>query len=665
MSIRSLRRWWQLRTGKLETPIDSGVPFWFVSLAFHLAVIIFLARIIMPTEEDQAVSLTVNDPIEEYEEEVLPELQFDDLPTEEMGAAGETGLESAAAQATIIDTVVTDPIDLKLTEHEVGEITTNENFFEATAESLSSVAVKGNVGNSVKAASGAVDRLTHEILQSMEERNTVVVWMFDQSASLMRQREEILARFDRIYEELGIVQAAGHKSFDTKAGKPLTTQVYAFGNKINKLIPDGPTDSLATIKKAIANIERDNTGIENVMEAITTAAKDHQSYRKNDRATGQPSANVMLIVVSDEAGDDVQHLDSTVQTCNKLQMPVYVVGVPAPFGRLETKVKWIDPDPKFDQEPQWAVVSQGPETIYPERLQLDFTGTFEDLDMIDSGFGPFHLTRLAYETGGIYFAVHPNRTTRRRVNRRETESYSAHLQYFFEPKVMRRYRPDYVSINSYKSRLAENGARAALVKAAQFTNTGQLETPRMRFEKTDEARFVNMVSKAQQNAAIIEPAVNRLYEILRAGEDERSEEISPRWQAGYDLAIGRAIAAKVRAETYNSMLALIKTKLKFDKPKDKNTPRNNTWVLHPADTIETGSQDAKLLAKAKSYLERVVDEHPDTPWAMLAARELETPLGWKWTQDYTEPRERNQNNNNNRPKKDDDMMKTKRPPPRL
>ena len=370
---------------------------------------------------------------------MLPELQFDDLPTEEMGAAGETGLESAEAQATIIDTVITDPIDLKLTEHEVGEITTNENFFEATAESLSSVAVKGNVGNSVKAASGAVDRLTHEILQSMEERNTVVVWLFDQSASLMRQREEILARFDRIYEELGIVQAAGHKSFDTKSGKPLTTQVYAFGNKINKLIPDGPTDSLATIKKAIANIERDNTGIENVMEAITTAAKDHQSYRKNDRATGQPSANVMLIVVSDEAGDDVQHLDSTVQTCNKLQMPVYVVGVPAPFGRLETKVKWIDPDPKFDQEPQWAVVSQGPETIYPERLQLDFTGTFEDLDMIDSGFGPFHLTRLAYETGGIYFAVHPNRTTQRRVRRGETESYSAHLQYFFEPKVMRRY----------------------------------------------------------------------------------------------------------------------------------------------------------------------------------------------------------------------------------
>jgi len=400
------------------------------------------------------------------------------------------------------------------------------------------------------------------------------------------------------------------------------------------------------------------------MEAVATAAKDHQDFRKTDRATGQPSSNVMLIVVSDEAGDDVEQLDQTVQTCNKLQMPVYVVGVPAPFGRLETRVKWVDPDPNFDQNPQWAIVSQGPETIYPERLQLDFAGTFDDLDMIDSGFGPFHLTRLSYETGGIYFAVHPNRTTRGRVKRWETESYSAHLQYFFDPKVMRRYRPDYVSINSYKSRLAENRTRAALVKAAQYTNAGQLETPRMRFEKTDEARFVNMVSRAQQNAAIIEPAVNRLYEILRAGEDDRPDEISPRWQAGYDLAIGRAIAAKVRAETYNSMLALIKTKLKFDNPKDENSPQNNTWVLLPADTVETGSQDAKLLAKAKSYLERVTAEHPDTPWAMLAARELETPLGWKWVQDYTEPRDPN-NNNNNRPQRDDVMMKKRRPPPRL
>ena len=665
MSIRNLRRWWQVKTGKVDTPIDGGVPFWILSLVFHLLVIVLLAGIILPSPEEKTVNLTVAQPIEELEdEEIIQELQFDELPNEEIGANGEQGVESAEAQAQVFDVTIEDPVDLQLPDQEVGELVTDTDFFEASSENLSSVAVKGSVGNSVTAASGAVDRMTQEILQSMDERNTVVIWLFDQSASLIRQREEILARFDRIYEELGVIQAAGHKSFDKKVGKPLTTQVYAFGHKINKLL-DSPTDSVSTIKAAIENIERDSTGIENVMEAVATAAKDHQSFRKIDRSTGEPQANVMLVVVSDEAGDDIEHLDLTVKACTKLQMPVYVIGVPAPFGRLETRVKWIDPDPKFDQDPQWAIVSQGPESIYPERLQLDFTGTFDDLDMIDSGFGPFHLTRLAYETGGIYFAVHPNRTTSRRVKRKETESYSAHLQYFFEPKVMKRYRPDYVSIGSYKSRLAKNGARAALVRAAQFSTAGQLETPALKFVKTDEARFVNAVSKAQQGAAILEPAVNRLYDILRAGEDDREEEISPRWQAGYDLAMGRAIAAKVRAETYNAMLALIKTKLKFDKPKDKNTPQNNTWVLKPADTIDTGSQDAKLLAKARTYLQRVAEEHEGTPWAMLANRELKTPLGWKWTQEYNEPRNRNNNNGNNKPKNDGDNMKKKRPPPRL
>ncbi|MDA7929186.1 VWA domain-containing protein, partial [Mariniblastus sp.] len=145
---------------------------------------------------------------------------------------------------------------------------------------------------------------------------------------------------------------------------------------------------------------------------------------------------------------------------------------------------------------------------------------------------------------------------------------------------------------------------------------------------------------------------------------------------GFDLAIGRAIAAKVRASSYNSMLALIKTKLKFDPPGNKKTPQNNTWVLVPADVVETGSQDTKLLQKANNYLNRVIEDHPGTPWALLAQRELETPIGWKWEQDYTappQPREAGPNNNNNNnnaePRIPQPRMnavpKTKRPPPKL
>ena len=88
---------------------------------------------------------------------------------------------------------------------------------------------------------------------------------------------------------------------------------------------------------------------------------------------------------------------------------------------------------------------------------------------MDSGFGPYSLTRLCYETGGIFFAVHPNRdrgshgaAAARRPSR------SAQLSHFFDPEVMRNYRPDYVSIKEYQKLLAENKARSALVQAAQI-----------------------------------------------------------------------------------------------------------------------------------------------------------------------------------------------------
>ena len=111
--------------------------------------------------------------------------------------------------------------------------------------------------------------------------------------------------------------------------------------------------------------------------------------------------------------------------------------------------------------------------------------------------------------------------------------------------------------------------------------------------------------------------------------------------------MGRAIAAKLRASTYNAMLALAKTSLKFDPPKNADTPQNNTWVLRPSNEIQTGSRDERLALKAKTYLERVTSEHPGTPWALLAREELRIPIGWQWHQTYTAPPKPPEPGNNN------------------
>ena len=673
MFLRSIKRYWQIRTGRLETPIDGAGPFWIVSAAFHVLLIALLARFIMESAEDKAVVLEAQTPVQEEiidEQDVSLELNFDDVETEDIGADGGDGELVTEPAAPTVDQITADTLNVLDNLSDVGERFSTDDFSLTSANAFAPVSVKGSVGNGTSSASGAVDRLTQEILFSLEERATTVVWVFDQSASLIQQREEIVQRFERIYRELGMIDEQGHSAFKNKGDSPLLTQVVAFGADFSVLCK--PISDVGELKASIEGIKTDSSGIENVMTAVIKTVNLRKADREIDRATREPKRNVKIIVVTDEAGDDVQLVGKAIQKSNSLQIPIYVIGVPAPFGRPETEVKWVDPDPEFDQTPQWAIVSQGPETIAGERLHLDFGGDFRDLELIDSGFGPFHLTRLCYETGGIYFAVHPNRTDPgRQVRRGRTKSYSAHLTYFFDPEVMRRYRPDYVSNQKYWEDLQKFPNRQALVEAANYTTTGDLRSPQTRFEKNNEANFVRSVTRAQRNAALIEPPLNRLYEILRAGEAGRELEQSLRWQAGYDLAMGRTIAAKLRAETYNGMLALIKTQKKFS-PAADGKPQNNTWNLRPANATETGSQHRKLLDKATEYLQRVVDEHPGTPWAMLAERELETPIGWEWVESYTEPvtREMRENGNNNmqRPRpmpRENQMPKEKRKPPRL
>jgi hypothetical protein len=304
-------------------------------------------------------------------------------------------------------------------------------------------------------------------------------------------------------------------------------------------------------------------------------------------------------------------------------------------------------------------VRQGPESFLPEMVKI---GTAERDDPMDSAFGPYSLTRLCYETGGIYFAVHPDAAARRE----QAGASAARLRQAYDPQVMVSYRPDYVPIKEYQRLLAENKARAALVQAAQMSWLAPMEQPQLYFPKVDEAALANRLSQAQRAAAVLEPKINQLYEVLRQGEKSRPQLTEPRWQAGYDLSMGLLLALKVRTEGYNAMLAKAKTGMKFQKAD------SDTWLLVPSDEITVGSALEKMAAEAKEYLKRVAAEHAGTPWATLASAELEQPLGWTWKESHTGVNERRQAAANNpppRPPRDDRAKMlprpVKRPPPKL
>ncbi len=91
--------------------------------------------------------------------------------------------------------------------------------------------------------------------------------------------------------------------------------------------------------------------------------------------------------------------------------------------------------------------------------------------------------------------------------------------------------------------------------------------------------------------------------------------------------MGRATAAKARIDGYNSMLAALKRGRPFARPDSR------FWVLQCAATTNESSALQNLVSRARSHLQRVVDEHPQTPWAKIAQYELETPMGWQWTEE--------------------------------
>ncbi|HTM56405.1 MAG TPA: vWA domain-containing protein [Pirellulales bacterium] len=660
---------WQRWRALVRSAADAWriyAPAWLSSLTLH-ALIFTLLMLVAVGDRDPADLLTlILDSNKQDETEPLlesQELVTSEIPRPDVGSTGNGNPDAPLTAAPLVAAALVEPAELKVESAGVREtverVTIQEDLRVATAPRFAeTLTIRGAAGAGATGTMGAVDRITQEIMLSLDERRTLVVWFFDQSGSLERQRAEIVRRFDRIYEELGVLEAAGNPAFQKHEAKPLLSAVVAFGEHVSFLTPK-PTDDVEEVKAAVTGLKTDESGIERTFQAVHQAASRYKPFRLQE-----PRRNVMFVIFTDEVGDDESELEAAVSICRQHAIPVYCVGVPAPFGRREAYVKYVDPDPKFDQSPQWIPVRQGPESFLPELVNIGSEFTDEPMD---SGFGPYSLTRLCYETGGIYFAVHPSRDERRTLSRHETPLLSARLSHFFDPQVMLNYRPDYGSTKQYKKLLAENKARRALVEAAQTSWITPMERPQLVFPKLNDADLSNRLSQAQHAAAVLEPKIERLYQTLKSGEADRVRLAKPRWQAGYDLSMGRVLAVKVRTEGYNTMLAKAKQGMKFSEAD------SDTWQLAPANDLGGNAALEKLAEHGRMYLARVVSEHPGTPWALLAEKELKQPFGWTWKEGHTgvnAPKVAANNGNNapRRPRNDRPNQiprPERRPPPKL
>ncbi len=571
------------------------VPAWVISLAMHLAVLLALASIAHETlaERDEELSsiLDIDETLDEQET-----YKFDATVVDQVGSdANLTELSPSLAAATAAGETPQQPVEQQQLEERLPDVELPPVVdvpLPNEAELVEQIDLTGMTEHP-GGVEGAIDRITYEIAGSLKERRTLVVWLFDVSQSLKARREAIADRFENVYHQLGLLKVGS-------AGA-LKTAIASYGSRTH-FLTDDPIDSFEVAVDKVRSIESDpESSQENVFAAVADVTQKWKLYRTKRRR------NMMIVLVTDERGDDYNRMEDVISLVKRYGIRVHCVGNSAIFGREHGFVRWQYEDGFVEDRP----VDRGPESAALERLQLAFWGGERGLDRMSAGFGPYALTRLCAETGGMFLVAEETRGPK------------------FDPAVMRTYQPDYMPISVYQQQLIDNQAKGNLVRAATAARAEQIPSPDMYITAPNDNVLKQQITEAQKPLAELDYQLKRMHDLLAQGEADRKKVTEPRWRAAYDLAMGRVLAMRVRAFGYNSVLAQMKVQ-----PQPFKKEGNNAWRLVPSKEIIAGPQVKKWSETASEYLTRVIDEHPNTPWAMLAERELGTPLGWEWREQY-------------------------------
>ena len=200
-----------------------------------------------------------------------------------------------------------------------------------------------------------------------------------------------------------------------------------------------------------------------------------------------------------------------------------------------------------------------------------------------------------------------------------------------------------MSQDQYRLAVNKNPLRRAVMRASIITQQNLPLQPALSFPAADGPEFKDAMGRSQEIVARIQYTVD---EALGRGMPpaeptidntikRRDHETSRRWQAHYDLIRGRLLAMKTRCLEYNTACA----KMKKDSPKFSK-PNSNAWKMRPDEEVHLKGKDLADAKEAKELLERVVKDHPGTPWALLAKRELKDPFGFRWEEVYVTPPKR-------------------------
>ena len=458
--------------------------------------------------------------------------------------------------------------------------------------------VHGTTGEGLVQIESALDRVTWEIAQNLQERKVLVVWLIDASGSLGPQRLVLQRRLKRIYGELNALEQTEQIP---RLEQPILSGVVTFGSKTLFMTKE-PTAKFDEVLNAVRTAPTDESGVENVFAAVNQVMDNWSKYRTDN------GRRILLVTVTDEAGDDHgPTMELAITKCQRYGARGYVIGPASPFGRRKGLVPYVA---KENGQTYQIPVDLGPETVVVENVDLPFWYEGPQYTYLSSGYGPYALSRLVRETGGVYFLT--NMTTNAGLSTVGE----------FDPGLMKAYEPDYKysSPDQFLKDLIKHPLRAQ-------------GTPQMEF-RVQPGNFRQAFTDAQRSAAISSLAVDNILARMPPNVDKLyASEPSARWRLAFSLNYGRLLAQKIRAFEYNSALAQLKTGYA---EADIQTKVNH-FLFRPSRELTYAPSLRKQVGVAEAHLQRVISEAPGTPWAVMAARELRDGFGIKLIERFILP----------------------------
>lgn len=608
-----------------------------ISLAVHVA-ILFLFGLIQYSSMAENVPILLETVFSEerQQEEFSQELNIDTTVSENLnpvaggvvtGAVGATA--APAISATRIET--SESLKEPVLAVNVREFSLpGENIL---GEDLGEAAVMGETGAVVEGYGAAMSRLTRELVRMMRESKVMVVWLFDESESMKDDQKKISEQFHKVYEELGIakkkdetLKAGRGRSGSKTTDEVLLTSIVGFGEKVHYLL-EKPSSNINEIRTAIDKIQVDESGIENTSQILRDVVAKYRVM------AGRQERRLVIVLVSDESGDDGRLIEEAINEVKRANAPVYVLGREAVFGYPYARMKWIDPKYGLTHH---INVNRGPETPAPEALQ--WNGFGRRYDVFQSGFGPYEQVRLAKESGGIYFLLPSEEET--------LVGPGANEKREFDFLDMKEYQPDLKSRREYE----EDRARSPkfrqriwdVISTLNPHKDSQLDL-RQWWYPADHAEFAKEGRLNAEKAVRSLALANQAITILEQIEPQREHEESWRWRAAYDLMRAQVPAYRVRLFQYLLVLD------KHFKEKPVPSGKNNTWTIRlqpemlPPDPVQAKQTkvDLEELEKQKKRAEElfkvVIEQHPGTPWSRRAELELRQGFGVRLEEDYRDP----------------------------